>query len=82
MSSVAPAISSIPVAGSRSTGRLPLNPHGGQLSAGRTHGYGFFREAMLQLRGQAPGRQVADPKVAVVSSGGGVPSGAILLRNV
>ncbi|WP_280490227.1 thiolase C-terminal domain-containing protein [Nocardia carnea] len=61
-------------------GALPLNPHGGQLSAGRTHGYGFFREAVLQLRGQAPGRQVADPHVAVVSSGGGVPSGAILLR--
>lgn len=61
-------------------GSLPLNPHGGQLSAGRTHGFGFFREAVLQLRGQAPGRQVADPKVAVVSSGGGVPSGAILLR--
>ncbi|WP_051461572.1 thiolase C-terminal domain-containing protein [Tomitella biformata] len=62
-------------------GRLPLNPHGGQLSAGRTHGYGFFREAVLQLRGQAPGRQVADPRLAVVSSGGGVPSGAILLRS-
>jgi len=61
-------------------GRLPLNPHGGQLSAGRTHGYGFFREAVLQLRGQAPGRQVSDPKVAVVTAGGGVPSGAILLR--
>ncbi|MFD4369453.1 OB-fold domain-containing protein [Rhodococcus sp. NPDC058521] len=61
-------------------GRLPLNPHGGQLSAGRTHGYGFFREAVLQLRQQAPGRQVRNPKVAVVSSGGGVPSGAILLR--
>jgi acetyl-CoA acetyltransferase/uncharacterized OB-fold protein len=61
-------------------GPLPLNPHGGQLSAGRTHGYGFFREAVLQLRGQAPGLQVADPHVAVVTSGGGVPSGAILLR--
>ena len=61
-------------------GRLPLNPHGGQLSAGRTHGYGFFREAVLQLRRQAPGRQVTDPRVAVVTSGGGVPSGAILLR--
>lgn len=61
-------------------GRLPLNPHGGQLSAGRTHGYGFFREAVLQLRGQAPGLQVTDPRVAVVTSGGGVPSGAILLR--
>lgn len=62
-------------------GRLPINPHGGQLSAGRTHGYGFFREAVLQLRGEAPGRQVADSKVAVVTAGGGVPSGAILLRN-
>lgn len=62
-------------------GRLPLNPHGGQLSAGRTHGYGFFREAVLQLRGQAPGRQVRDPKVAVVTAGGGIPSGALLLRS-
>ena len=61
-------------------GRLPLNPHGGQLSAGRTHGYGFFREAVLQLRGQAPGRQVTNPRVAVVTSGGGIPSGAVLLR--
>ncbi|MFF3573324.1 thiolase C-terminal domain-containing protein [Nocardia jiangxiensis] len=62
-------------------GRLPLNPHGGQLSAGRTHGYGFFREAVLQLRGQAHGRQVTDARVAVVTAGGGVPSGAILLHN-
>ncbi|MEE2031321.1 thiolase C-terminal domain-containing protein [Rhodococcus chondri] len=61
-------------------GQLPVNPHGGQLSAGRTHGYGFFREAVLQLRGQAPGLQVADPHVAVVTAGGGVPSGAVLLR--
>lgn len=61
-------------------GQLPVNPHGGQLSAGRTHGYGFFREAVLQLRGIAPGRQVREPKVAVVTAGGGVPSGAILLR--
>ncbi|ASR03146.1 OB-fold domain-containing protein [Gordonia rubripertincta] len=61
-------------------GPLPVNPHGGQLSAGRTHGYGHFREAVLQLRGQAPGRQVDDAHVAVVTAGGGVPSGAILLR--
>jgi acetyl-CoA acetyltransferase/uncharacterized OB-fold protein len=61
-------------------GRLPLNPHGGQLSAGRLHGYGFVREAMLQLRGEAHGRQVEGARVAVVTSGGGVPSGAMLLR--
>lgn len=62
-------------------GALPVNPHGGQLSAGRTHGYGFVREAVLQLRGTAPGRQVRNPQVAVVTAGGGVPSGAILLRS-
>ncbi|WP_194830157.1 OB-fold domain-containing protein [Nocardia sp. XZ_19_231] len=61
-------------------GALPLNPHGGQLSAGRLHGYGFVREAMLQLRGQAAGRQVDGAGVAVVTAGGGVPSGAMLLR--
>lgn len=57
-------------------GRLPLNPHGGQLSAGRLHGYGFVREAMLQLRGDASGRQVEGARVAVVTAGGGVPSAA------
>ncbi|EUA39663.1 hypothetical protein I549_4347 [Mycobacterium avium subsp. avium 2285 (R)] len=62
-------------------GTLPLNPHGGQLSAGRTHGYGFVREAVLQLRGQAHGRQVSDARLAAVSAGGGVPSGAMLLRS-
>ena len=61
-------------------GTLPLNTHGGQLSAGRLHGYGFVREAMLQLRGEAAGRQVQGARVAVVTAGGGVPSGAMLLR--
>jgi acetyl-CoA acetyltransferase/uncharacterized OB-fold protein len=61
-------------------GRLPLNTHGGQLSAGRTHGFGFLHEAMLQLRGEATGRQVSDAQVAVVSTGGLTPGGAMLLR--
>jgi acetyl-CoA acetyltransferase/uncharacterized OB-fold protein len=61
-------------------GRLPLNTHGGQLSAGRTHGFGFLQEAILQLRGEARGRQVAGAKVAVVTTGGGTPGGAMLLR--
>ncbi len=60
-------------------GRLPLNTHGGQLSAGRLHGYGFLHEAVVQLRGQAGARQVHDAEVGVVSNGGGTPGGAMLL---
>lgn len=61
-------------------GELPVNPHGGQLSEGRTHGYGFIYEAMTQLRHDAGERQVADAKTAVVTSGGGTPSGVLLLQ--
>ena len=61
-------------------GELPLNTHGGQLSGGRTHGYGFLHEAVVQLRGHAGDRQVSDARVAAVSAGGGMPTGALLLR--
>ena len=61
-------------------GELPVNPHGGQLSEGRTHGYGFIYEAITQLRHEAGERQVADATTAVVTSGGGTPSGVLLLR--
>ncbi|MCW2654602.1 MAG: 3-ketoacyl-CoA thiolase [Mycobacterium sp.] len=62
-------------------GVLPLNTHGGQLSHGRTHGMGLVHEAVSQLRGEAAERQVADARVAVISSGGLTPSGVILLRS-
>jgi len=62
-------------------GVVPVNPHGGQLSAGRTHGMGLFHEAVVQLRGAAGERQVREAKVAVVSSGGLTPAGAVLLRS-
>jgi acetyl-CoA acetyltransferase len=61
-------------------GELPVNPHGGQLSEGRTHGYGFIYEAVTQLRREAGERQVADARTAVVTSGGGTPSGVLLLQ--
>jgi hypothetical protein len=37
-------------------------------------------EAIVQLRGEGGARQVADARVAVVSSGGLTPTGTILLR--
>jgi acetyl-CoA acetyltransferase len=61
-------------------GELPLNTHGGQLSAGRLHGYGFLHEACLQLWGEAGARQVTGgPEVAVAAAGGGPLAGCLLL---
>ena len=61
-------------------GDLPVNPHGGQLSEGRTHGFGFIYEAVAQLRHEAGERQVVGARTAVVTSGGGTPSGVMLLQ--
>jgi acetyl-CoA acetyltransferase len=61
-------------------GELPLNTYGGQLSAGRMHGYWLVHEACLQLRGQAGDRQLKrPPEVAVAAAGGGPIAGCMLL---
>ena len=61
-------------------GELPMNTHGGQLGAGRLHGFGFAHEAVTQLRGLGGERQIpGDPKVAVATSGGGPMAAALLL---
>jgi acetyl-CoA acetyltransferase len=65
-------------------GLLPLNTHGGQLSAGRLHGFGFLHEACLQLWDEAGERQVVrpggrTPEVAIAAAGGGPLAGCLLL---
>jgi acetyl-CoA acetyltransferase len=60
-------------------GELPLNTYGGQLSAGRMHGYWILHEAVLQLRHQAGARQIAGAEVAVAAVGGGPIAGCMLL---
>jgi acetyl-CoA acetyltransferase len=57
---------------------LRLNTHGGQLSAGRLHGFEFIHEAVTQLRGAAGEWQVPDAETAIVSTGGGTPGGCFL----
>lgn len=64
-------------------GQLPLNTGGGQLSAGRIHGFGLLWETCLQLWGQAGERQVqGDPKVGVAAAGGGPLAGCLLLARM
>jgi acetyl-CoA acetyltransferase len=61
-------------------GQIPLNTNGGQLSAGRLHGYGLLHEACAQLWGEAGDRQVpGGPEVAVAAAGGGPLAGCLLL---
>lgn len=61
------------------TGQLPLNTGGGQLSAGRFHGYGHTHEACIQLWHRGGARQVQGARTSIVCNGG-YGYGALLLR--
>jgi acetyl-CoA acetyltransferase len=60
------------------TGDLPVCTDGGQLGAGRLHGFGKVAQAVAQLRGEAGSMQVPGASVAIASAGGG-PSGGVML---
>lgn len=52
-------------------GEMPTNLNGGQLSHAQVNGWGQIRELVLQLRGEAAGRQVADARTAMWATTGG-----------
>jgi len=69
-----------------SSGGVALNTHGGQLSAGRLHGFGFLHEACLQLWGEAGERQCrrpdgGTPEVGIAAAGGGPLESSFLLTS-
>jgi len=69
-------------------GALPVNPDGGGLSSNHPGMRGIFLviEAVRQLRGECPGRQVADAKIALAHGTGGTlgvnHSGATVILGV
>ena len=59
-------------------GRLPINPHGGQLGEAYIHGMNGIAEAVRQLRGSAV-NQVEDVEHVLVTAGTGVPTSGLVL---
>jgi acetyl-CoA acetyltransferase len=59
-------------------GRLPLNPHGGQLGEAYIHGMNGIAEAVRQVRGTSV-NQVAGDGPVLVTAGTGVPTSGLIL---
>jgi acetyl-CoA acetyltransferase len=59
-------------------GRLPVNPHGGQLGEAYIHGMNGIAEGVRQIRGSAV-NQVAGDGPVLVTAGTGVPTSGLIL---
>ena len=59
-------------------GRLPVNPHGGQLGEAYIHGMNGIAEAVRQVRGTSV-NQVAGDGPVLVTAGTGVPTSGLIL---
>ncbi len=62
-------------------GRLPVNPHGGQLGEAYIHGMNGIAEAVRQVRGTAV-NQVPRAEHVLVTAGTGVPTSGLILAPV
>jgi acetyl-CoA acetyltransferase len=60
-------------------GRLPNNTHGGLLSEGYIHGMNNIAEGVRLIRGESTGQPAKRVEHVLVSSGVGVPTGAMIL---
>ncbi|MEV4186381.1 lipid-transfer protein [Streptosporangium canum] len=59
-------------------GRLPVNPHGGQLGEAYIHGMNGIAEAVRQIRGTSV-NQTAGVRNVLVTAGTGVPTSGLVL---
>ena len=59
-------------------GKLPINPHGGQLGEAYIHGMNGIAEGVRQVRGSAV-NQVAGARNVLVTAGTGVPTSGLIL---
>jgi len=61
-------------------GRLPVNPHGGQLGEAYIHGMNGIAEGVRQVRGTSV-NQVSGDGPVLVTAGTGVPTSALILTS-
>jgi acetyl-CoA acetyltransferase len=59
-------------------GRLPINPHGGQLGEAYIHGMNGITEAVRRIRGTSV-NQIPGVAPVLVTAGTGVPTSALIL---